>query len=172
MRIGAGRSKLSLERQRVEVWAARVAQVGRGERATEFPDEVHLGVERGLRQPRLVQEQEAAVEESARADESEHDGNPRVALAPRGGDQPDGDARRDEDAERQVEGRHAPLQQARARRQAVELFEGGRAPLLVKLDVLAALHYLLEAVNERAHAVNDATEARRDRKSQRAAGRD
>src|ERR1700753_1823617 len=47
------RSKLPLQRERVEVRAARVAKVGRGERAPEVPDEVHLGVERCLRGPGL-----------------------------------------------------------------------------------------------------------------------
>src|SRR5688500_3122271 len=48
------------ERQGVVVWAARLAQVGRGERAAELPDEVHLGVQSVLRDARLFDEEHAA----------------------------------------------------------------------------------------------------------------
>src|SRR5436305_4639515 len=146
------RSRLSLKRQRVEVWASRLPEVGRRESATEFPDEVHLCVECGLRETCLEDEQDAAVEESARADETEHDGNPTVDCLPDRGDQSDGDARGDEDAEREVEDRHAPLQEARARRQSVELVERRGAALLEHLQALVMLapHHLLEAVYEKA----------------------
>src|SRR4051812_26365236 len=95
----AARPGLSSERERVEVWAARLSQVGRGERAAELPDEVHLRVERRLREPRLPDEEDAAVEETARARETEHDRYPGVAGTVCRRDDADGDARRDEDAE-------------------------------------------------------------------------
>src|SRR5215203_959123 len=108
------RLTLPAEREGVEVRAARLAQIGRGERAAELPDEVHLGVERLLCDARLVDEQDAAVEEAAGAGKPEHDGEPGVRRVPDGRHEPDGDAGADEDAEREVEDAHAPLKQTRA----------------------------------------------------------
>ena len=153
--------------------AARLPKVGRGERAPQFPDEVHLGVERGLREACLEDEEETSVEESAGADEAEHDRNPPgISRLADCGDEADGDARGDEDAEREVEDRHAPLEEARARRQTVELVEGVRAPLLIKLNLHVALRQLLEAIYEEADAVCDAPQTRRGREDERAAGGD
>src|SRR4051812_32243603 len=70
-----------LQSQRIVVRAASLSQVGRRERAAEFPDEVHLGVQRLLRDARLFNKKHAAVEEPARAEEPERDGEPGPTLS-------------------------------------------------------------------------------------------
>jgi hypothetical protein len=65
------------------------------------------------------------------------------------------------------------LQQARPRRQLVELVEDDGAALLEEFDVLVLrLHHLLKVVNEHADAIHDATQTGRGREDERAAGRD
>lgn len=142
-----------------------------GEVFGEAPDEIHLHVNGRQRHPRLEDEQHAAVEEEACPEECDDDGDPTIARA-RDGDNPDGDARRDEDAERQVEDGHRALEDARAAGQLVELGEDDGPSVFQQLDLAFGLRQLLQPVRERADAIDDAPEPRRSGEDHRPAGRD
>lgn len=121
----------------------------------EAPDEIHLHVNRAQGQPRLEDEQDAAIEQAACADERDDHRNPAIARA-RDGDNPDGDARGDEDAERQIKDRHRALQETSAAGQLVQLNEDHGAAVVQEFQVSLAVRQFLQFVRERAHSVNDA----------------
>lgn len=106
----------------------------RGEMFGEAPDEIHLHVNGRQGHPRLEDEKHAAVKEKACPDERDDDGYPAIARA-RDGDNPYGDARGDEDAERSVKDGHRALQYACAAGQLVQLREDDCAPVIKKRDL-------------------------------------
>lgn len=111
----------------------------------EAPDEIHLHVNRRQSHPRLEDEKHAAVKEKACPDERDDDRYPAIARA-RDGDNPYGDARGDEDAERCVKDGHRALEDARATGQLVQLCEDDRAPVVKKCDLAFDLRQLLQPV--------------------------
>ena len=146
-------------------------QPGGHEPRRQSPDKVHLDVDGAQGESRLEDQKDAAIKEKARPDQPRHHGYPMVARA-RDGDHADGDAGRNEDAERQVKSDHTALQQARAAGQLVQLLKDHGATLFVKLHLRRLVRQFLQTIRERTDSINDTAQARRSREDHRAAGRD
>lgn len=140
----------------------------------ESPEKIHLGAQRCDGEPRFNNQDDAAVEEKRRADQSQHNRHETRAREAFGKqrDGPNGNARGDEQTERDVEDRHAALKYAGAAGQLVELIKDDGATLFDEREMVVALRQLFKTVRECADAVHDAPLPCRSRENERAACRD